>query len=192
VSRPPSRSFQSSRSVRTPPTSSKRSRYSSAYAPQDSTDPPLTYDSYTFRRTSFLVDAYGNVSRVYGTSVETILVAKDWRRKVDLVVPEGGYLGSGCWKYAFRVRFYISLLITRDTQLFQQGLVGQQHLAVFQIKHQPGSAPEDSAVFLAEGREKEIEQDHMDEGRALSLISYFLKSFYRRANAEGIEDLPGV
>jgi hypothetical protein len=77
----------------------KRSGYSSSYAPRKDTASKLTYDSYPFKRISWLVDAKGNIATIHGTTTETVLVSKNWRSDDD----GGGYLADGLWKYAFQV-----------------------------------------------------------------------------------------
>lgn len=89
-------------------------RYRSAFRPQTlplrSASPPLQYEAFQFKQTSFNAEDDGTVSKVRNTNIETMLIAKDWQHFKNGDQPHRGYISKGLSKYAFRVLF--SLLST--------------------------------------------------------------------------------
>jgi hypothetical protein len=87
--------------------SAKRSHYVSAYRSHSKSATSiasLSYDAYHFTRMTFSVDKECNVLEKVQEMVETILVARDWRKQIGKGGGKGGYLGSGMMKFAFEVR----------------------------------------------------------------------------------------
>ena len=65
---------------------------------------PLTFDSYTFRRTFCTVDEQGGITLVEKSDPETVLIAQGWQKFVAAGIPSRGYISKGYSKYAFHVR----------------------------------------------------------------------------------------
>jgi hypothetical protein len=67
--------------------------------------PPLRnieYDRYDFKRTTFVIDAEGNLDEILSIDVEQIEISKHWHAFIG-DKPQDGYLSQGATKFAFLV-----------------------------------------------------------------------------------------
>lgn len=92
--------------------------------------------------------------------------------------PAGAYLSKGFTKYAFRVSFIICDLVSVHTDICLQGRIDSHDLAIFQCQAVLGSTED------LNGR------DLQDELLLLGKAQYFLDTFYERAKACEVNNIP--
>ncbi|KAF8531545.1 kinase-like domain-containing protein [Gautieria morchelliformis] len=124
----------------------------------------LRFDAYPFRRSTCTTHEDDIVEVNHHSGIEIILVANDWPRHKYQESRQGGYLGKGLEKYAFRGR-------DKDTDI-----------ALFQMN--PGWSKWPVS-------EEENERLLLQGLIALTTADYFMQSFHRRAIHYSV-DLPSL
>ncbi|KAG6883407.1 hypothetical protein C0993_006361 [Termitomyces sp. T159_Od127] len=94
--------------------------YTSAFRPRKLIAmPQIEFDKYNCDKTTFIIDADGNLDKVVSRN-EEIEIAKNWRQFAVTDKVEGGYLSKGATKYAFMGR-----IGSRMYAIFQCGVTSQ-------------------------------------------------------------------
>ncbi|KAF8482337.1 hypothetical protein JB92DRAFT_3132383 [Gautieria morchelliformis] len=133
-------------------------------APHPQSDTLLVYDSYAFKKESFVVTAECKTIHigVEDSEVETILIPQNWQRYINMGKKEGGYLGCSFVKFAFT------------------GRIGGKEYAIFQDKNIGGIT------------ESTNQCDLRNELHLPAWGQYFLDSFFEQARKYGAKNIPDI
>ena len=99
----------------------------------------------------------------------------------------GGYLSSGLSKHAFRVCFLVDVFHPANRSLIDKGKTGDKGLAVFQVKPEPHQT-----ISADERGSLNNKSDVTAEAKLVAFGDYFVGTFFKRAAAYSVTDLPGV
>lgn len=161
----------------TPGPSAKRTLYQSEYRrhPSAQASIQLPFETFRFRQTSCRIANDGTIEPIHGEDIEEVQIARDWQTQLRAKQPGSGYLGQGLTKIAIRVS---SISVSLPLLLIHsKGRYKGLDYAILQCK--PISSSSDTNV-----------KDLSDELCLLYKAQYFMDSFYRRARAHNVKNLP--